>query len=74
MGNRGAIPGRGSDGYFLFATASRTVLGSSQPRIHWLPGVKQPGSGADHSPPSSAEIKNAWSYISTPQYVFMVGA
>jgi len=27
---------------------------------------------ADHSPPSSAEVENAWSYTSTPQYVFMV--
>jgi len=35
------------------------------------PGVKQPGSGADHSPSSSAEIKSAWDYISTPPYVFM---
>jgi len=26
---------------------------------------------ADHSPPSRAEFKNAWSYTSTPQYVFM---
>jgi hypothetical protein len=26
---------------------------------------------ADHSPPCSAEVKNAWSYTSTPQYVFM---
>jgi hypothetical protein len=25
-----------------------------------------PGDEADHSPPSSAEIKNAWSYTSTP--------
>jgi hypothetical protein len=24
-------------------------------------GVKQPGHEADHSPPSSAEVKNAWS-------------
>jgi hypothetical protein len=30
-----------------------------------------PGREADHSPPSSAEVKNAWSYTSTPQYVFM---
>jgi hypothetical protein len=29
-------------------------------------GVKRPGSEADHSPPSSAEVKNAWSYTSTP--------
>jgi hypothetical protein len=33
--------------------------------------VKRPGREADHSPPSNAEVKNAWSYISTPQYVFM---
>jgi hypothetical protein len=30
-----------------------------------------PGREADHSPPSSAEVKNAWSYTSTPPYVFM---
>jgi hypothetical protein len=29
------------------------------------------GGEADHSPPSSAELKNAWSYTSTPQYVFI---
>jgi hypothetical protein len=34
-------------------------------------GVKRPGREADHSPPSSAEVKNAWSYTSIPQYVFM---
>jgi hypothetical protein len=27
--------------------------------------VKRPGREADHSPPSSAEVKNAWSYTST---------
>jgi len=26
---------------------------------------------ADHSPPSSAEVKNMQSYTSTPQYVFL---
>jgi hypothetical protein len=31
-----------------------------------FPGVKRPGREADHSPPSNAEIKNAWSYTSTP--------
>jgi hypothetical protein len=34
-------------------------------------GVKRPGHAADHSPPSSAEVKNAWSYTSTPLYAFM---
>jgi hypothetical protein len=37
-----------------------------------FPGVKRPGREADHSPQSTAEIKNAWSYTSTPQYIFMV--
>jgi hypothetical protein len=31
-----------------------------------IPGRKWPGCEADHSPPSSAEVKNAWSYTSTP--------
>jgi hypothetical protein len=34
-------------------------------------GVKRPGREADHSPPSSAEVKNALSYNFTPQYAFM---
>jgi hypothetical protein len=32
----------------------------------FFPGVKRPGREADHSPPSSAKVKNAWSYTSTP--------
>jgi hypothetical protein len=36
-----------------------------------FPGVKRPGREADHSPPSSAEVKNVWSYISTSQCAFM---
>jgi hypothetical protein len=28
--------------------------------------VKRPGLEADHSPPSSDEVKNAWNYTSTP--------
>jgi hypothetical protein len=35
-------------------------------------GVKQLGHETDYSPPSYAEVKNAWSYTSTPQYIFMV--
>jgi hypothetical protein len=34
-------------------------------------GVKRPGREAEQSRPSSAEVKNTWSYISTLQYVFM---
>jgi hypothetical protein len=49
-------------GIFLFTTASTTALELTQPPIQWVPGalslgVKRPGREADHSPPSSAEVK-----------------
>jgi hypothetical protein len=49
-------------GIFLFTTASRTALGTTQPPIQWVPGaislrVKRPGSISDHLPPSSTEVK-----------------
>jgi hypothetical protein len=49
------------DGHLSFATASRQEL--TQPPIQWVPGalsprVKRPGDEVDHSPPSTAEIKN----------------
>jgi len=31
-----------------------------------FPGVKWQGHEANHSPPSGAEVKNEWSYTSTP--------
>jgi len=42
-----------------------------QPPIHWVRGalslwVKWPCYEAHHSPPSSAEVKNAWNYTSIP--------
>jgi hypothetical protein len=63
-------------GILLCTTASRTVLKPTQPPIQWVPGslsltVKRPGREADHSLPSSAEVKNARNYTSTPLYVFM---
>jgi hypothetical protein len=33
--------------------------------------IKRPGREADHSPPTSAEFKKIWIYISTPPYAFM---
>jgi hypothetical protein len=32
--------------------------------------VKRPGRETNHSPPSSAEVKNAWNYPFTSQYAF----
>jgi hypothetical protein len=48
-------------GIFLFDAVSR-ALGPAQPPIKWVPGalslgVKRPGREADHSSPSSAEVK-----------------
>jgi hypothetical protein len=55
----------------FFTTVSRLALGPTLPPIHWVPGalslgVKRPGRDADHSPPSNSEVKNVWSYTSTP--------
>jgi uncharacterized membrane protein len=49
-------------GIFLFTTASRTAIGPTQPPIQWVLGalfleVKRSAREADHSPPSSAEVK-----------------
>jgi hypothetical protein len=65
--------------FFLFATASRPALGPVQSAIQWVqeahtPGIKLSGHEADHSPPSSAEVKNAWSCTSTlPLHLHSVG-
>jgi hypothetical protein len=37
----------------------------------FLSWINRPGREADHSPPTSAEVKTTWMYTSTPLYVFM---
>jgi len=63
-------------GIFSSPLRPERLWGPTQPPIQWVPGaaslgLERPGREADHSPPSRAEIKNACSYTSTPQYVFM---
>jgi hypothetical protein len=77
-GSRVRFPG--GLGIFLFTTASRTALGPTQPPIQWVPGalslgVKRPGREADHSPPSSVEIKE-WMelYLHSPYTSSLGGA
>jgi len=48
----------------FFATASRPALEPTPSPTQWVPGsfpgIKRPESKANHSPPSSAEVMNAW--------------
>jgi hypothetical protein len=55
---------------FLFSKLSKLVLGPTQPPIQgvlgFFPRGKTVGLEVDHSPASSAEVKNERSYTSTP--------
>jgi hypothetical protein len=58
-------------GIFLFATAAIPALGPTRllsigHRGFLSPRIKRLGCEADNSLPSSAEVKNAWNYTSTP--------
>jgi hypothetical protein len=68
QGGGSSSPGRVKN--FHFSISSRPALGSTQPPIKWVP-VKRQGREADHSPPTSAEVKKMWIYTFTPLYVFM---
>jgi hypothetical protein len=65
-----SFSGRGTEGFFL----QRLVqIGSrAHPASYPMgtgvitPGIYRQGREVDHSPPSSAEVKNAWLYTSIP--------
>jgi hypothetical protein len=66
----------GSSKIFRLSMLSRPLLGPTEPPVQWVlgalpPGVKQPGLEADHSPPTSAKVKNTWIYVSTLLYILM---
>jgi hypothetical protein len=59
---KGSSPDRGGN----FSLYHRVKTGSGAHPASYLMGIMRQGHEADHSPPSSAEVKNAWSYNSTP--------
>jgi hypothetical protein len=59
---------------FLRTASSQALLPIQipmQPGSELFPGVKQPRREADESFPFSAEVRNAWNYISTLPYALM---
>jgi hypothetical protein len=57
-----------SSGIFAFSKVSSPALESTQPLNLWAPGALSTGvkvlkGEADHSPQSSAGVKDEWSYI-----------
>jgi hypothetical protein len=57
---------------FLFSPVSRLALRPTQSPIQWVPrviflGMKQKGREADHSPPSSADVKNGGAILPLPR-------
>jgi hypothetical protein len=67
---QGTIPSR--DKIFLFSTASRPAPGNAQLPIQWVLAVislalkKQQRHEADHTPPSSAKVKNGGAITAIP--------
>jgi hypothetical protein len=56
---------------FHFSMSSRLALGPTQPPIQWVSGdlspwIRRLGREADHSPPTSAEVKEIWSMHPLP--------
>jgi hypothetical protein len=69
LDGQGSIPGRSIDSSLLHSVS--TGPGATQPPIKWVPGalsadVKRPGSEADYSPPSSAEVRVVELYLHSP--------
>jgi len=73
MDERSSIPGKSRDFYLCHhvQTGSGVHLASYPMGSRGsYTGVRRPGRETDHSPISSAEIKNGWSYASTTPYAF----
>jgi hypothetical protein len=68
MGDPGFESRKGQE-IFVFSKTSRPALGPTLPfngKLAPFLGVKQSGREVDHLTPPTAEVKNDWSYNSTP--------
>ena len=68
--NRGFDP-RQRQELLPYSTAYRSATVHCIPYAH-SPDTKHPRRKDDHSTPSSAEVKNVWSYTYSPPYVLVV--
>jgi hypothetical protein len=71
---RGRSLGPGKGKIFLLSTGSRPISGAhpaSYPRGTGWGEVKGPGCQANHSPSTSAKVKNTWIYTSILPYTLM---
>jgi hypothetical protein len=62
VGQPGFTSGRGKN----FSLRNRVQNGSGAHPVWYPMGVLSPGGEDDYLPPSTAEVKNEWSYTSTP--------
>jgi hypothetical protein len=60
---RSSSPGRVNN--FHLSTSSIPPLGSTQPIIQRLLGIKRQGREIDYSLPTSPEVKKVWTYTSS---------
>jgi len=58
---------------FLFIINSKCEVSKTFYRTPWT-GVKRPGPEADHATPSSAKVKDAWSYTRVYPKVYELAA
>jgi len=60
-------------GLFLFTNVSEWLsLKKHRDNFIFTFHSFQPGCDANDSPPPNSEVKNMWSYTSTPSYIFVV--
>jgi hypothetical protein len=66
LDDRGSIPGRDSVRHLVQTGSGAHPASCRLGTVVLLTGVKRTGREAENSPPPSAEVKNTWSYNSTP--------